>query len=255
MIYYKSEGQGLPVVLLHGYAEDHSLWNNLSKALAQQFQVISIDLPGFGKSDRLNGSFSLDDVGQEIFGLLSTQLKLSEVIVFGHSLGGYVTLSLAENHSSFLKGFGLINSTALADSPEKKQNRLKTANFIRKHGTSFFLDNFVPNLFYERNRSRLSQEIALVTRMGKNLSPELLADYMVAMKNRQDRLKLLSEFDKVLFIGGEKDGGFSKNDYKVQISALKSTSIAHIFENVGHMSMYESPEKLSSLSISFLNSI
>ena len=255
MIYCKVTGKGLPVVLLHGYGEDLSLWDNLSPALSSSFRVIALDLPGFGQSDRLPGSFSIDDVAHDVVQFLSEELQVNKFVVLGHSLGGYVALAMAEHYPERIKGFGLVNSTALEDSPEKKQNRVKTADFIRKHKAQFFLENFVPNLFYEENRRQLIDEIEFVVAMGRNLDETLLADYMIAMKDRPDRRHLLSKHEHVLLIGGEKDSGITKNNYKIQISALKNSSNAHILENVGHMSMYEAPEKLQTISLNFLNSI
>jgi pimeloyl-ACP methyl ester carboxylesterase len=255
MIYSKVTGEGLPVVLVHGYGEDHSLWDNLSLSLSTHFKVICVDLPGFGSSPRLDGQFSLDQVAESLRDHLINDLQLSQCVVLGHSLGGYVSLALAENHPELLLGFGLINSTALADSPEKKQNRLKTADFIRKHKASFFLNNFVPNLFYEENRHKLVEEINFVIAMGNELDEDLLANYMLAMKERPDRLQLLSEYEHVLFIGGEKDSGFTKKDYNAQLSAIKNSDNGHILDNVGHMSMYEAPEELYAISFRYLNSI
>jgi len=255
MIYSKVSGEGRPIVLLHGYAEDHSLWNRLAKSLKLEYKVIAIDLPGFGKSSRLPGKFSIDDVATSVQKFLQEELMLTEFLVMGHSLGGYVALSLAANYPEAVHGFGLINSTALADSPEKKANRLKTADFIRKYKAPFFLENFVPNLFYEDNRHALTDEINTVIEMGKDLDEDLLADYMIAMMNRPERINLLSEYEHVLFIGGEKDTGFTSEDYNTQISALNNNENAHVLHNVGHMSMFEAPGELETLTERFLKSI
>lgn len=255
MIYSKVAGKGLPVVLLHGYGEDHTLWDNLGTFLSKSFKIIALDLPGFGRSERLPGAFSIDEVAEKVHSYLSENLSIDQYVVLGHSLGGYVALSLAENHPKTILGFGLINSTAHEDSPDKQQNRVKTAKFILKHPASFFLESFVPNLFYEKNRRKFHEEIQFVIAMGNKLDSQLLADYMLAMKNRPDRSHLLAEFDHVLFIGGEKDSGFTVKNQKTQISAIKNNANAHILRNVGHMSMYEAPEELQTISFRFLNSI
>lgn len=255
MIYYKVSGKGIPVVLLHGYGEDHTLWESLSKVLAPSYRVIAPDLPGFGNSTRINGNFSLEDVAREVFSFLTLELGLTTFFVFGHSLGGYVSLALAEGHAQHILGLGLINSTALADSPEKKENREKTAQFIRKHSASFFLNNFVPNLFYEANREKLANAIEQVKTMGRNLDEELLADYMLAMKKRPARLSILSKFEHVLFIGGAMDGGFTLADFEKQIKELRNQSNGHILPDTGHMSMYEAAGELETIIINFLKSI
>lgn len=255
MIYYKVNGQGLPVVLLHGYGENHTLWLNLVKSHSKSFKTIALDLPGFGKSKRLTGNFSIDDVADRVHDFLISELKINQYVILGHSLGGYVALALAERYPHNLLGFGLINSTALADSPEKKENRLKTAAFIKKYGTSFFLENFVPNLFAENNRKRLVEQIRKVKEMGLDLEEEVLARYMLAMKDRPDRKLLLSKFNHVLFVGGALDSSFTAADFEKQLNELKNRANWHILPRVGHMSMFEAPRELEAISYKFLKSV
>lgn len=255
MIYSESRGKGLPVVFLHGFGEDHTLWDNLADSLSKSFEVIALDLPGFGKSERLAGKFTIDEVAEKVYVHLTEELNLSQFSIFGHSLGGYVALSLADNHSESILGIGLINSTALEDSPEKKENRDKTAQFIRKHGATFFLKSFVPNLFAEDNRLKMQDEIDFVITMGENVNADVLAEYMLAMKDRPDRSHLLEKFEQFLFVGGENDAGFTHEDYQFQISRLKNKQTAQIMPNVGHMSMYEAPTEFSTIINSFLKSV
>ena len=255
MINSRVLGKGSTVVLLHGFGENLSLWDNLAESLSKNHQVISIDLPGFGQSSAINAPFSIDDVAEHIHNYLNKDLGVEKYIVLGHSLGGYVTLSLAENHPKAVLGFGLINSTSFADSPEKKENRIKTANFIRKHSASFFLNSFVPNLFSESNRVKMEQEIDFVIAMGENLSATVLADYMMAMKNRQDRSHVLPNLSNTLIVGGQEDTGISPEDYRRQFLLQKSSNHSHLLSSVGHMSMYEAPDELYSIVKNFLKSI
>lgn len=255
MTYSKVSGKGLPVVFLHGFGEDHSLWENLIDSLSSEYMTIAIDLPGFGKSPVVEGRFSIDDIAEVVFSHLSSDLGISRFTIFGHSLGGYVALSIAEKHPEQILGLGLINSTTLEDSPEKRVNRDKTAQFIRNHQASFFLKTFVPNLFAEEYRYKYQQEIDFVTAMGQHLDEDVLADYMLAMKHRPDRSHLLKKIQNFLYIGGENDTGISLEDHKMQISSLINTSNGHVLENVGHMSMYEAPEELQSIVAIFLKSI
>lgn len=255
MINSRILGKGLPIVLLHGFGENLSLWNNLIETLSKNYKIISIDLPGFGQSSSIKAPFSIDDVAEIIHKYLSIELNEEPYIVMGHSLGGYVALALSENYPKDILGFGLINSTAFADTLEKKGNRIKTIKFIEKHGPSIFLRSFVPNLFYKGNILKREQEIDFVISMGENLKATVLANYMMAMKNRPDRRSLLGKFDHVLIVGGLEDAGISSEDYRKQFSLLKSKKHTHLIPSVGHMSMYEAPSLLNSTIKNFLKSI
>lgn len=118
-MHYKVSGTGTPIVLIHGFCENSSIWKDLEKVLSDNYQVISVDLPGFGQSPLDNSDLTLDNVATILHDFLK-QLKISSCFMIGHSLGGYITLSFAKKYSDMLLGFGLFHSTTFADSEEKR---------------------------------------------------------------------------------------------------------------------------------------
>ena len=129
-IHYKLVGKGTPVLLLHGFGEDSSIWNEQIKALENNCLLIVPDLPGTGASEWNNvnskGSmanpslFTIDQLSESVYAILQNE-HISQCYLLGHSMGGYITLAYAKKYSTTLKGFGLIHSTAFADSEEKKR--------------------------------------------------------------------------------------------------------------------------------------
>ena len=69
--------------------------------------------------------------------------------MFGHSMGGYITLAFAEKYSELLKGFGLINSTAFADSDERKQRREKSIETIQQNGSYAVFKGFYSQFIWK----------------------------------------------------------------------------------------------------------
>jgi pimeloyl-ACP methyl ester carboxylesterase len=255
MLNAKVSGDGLTVVFLHGFGEDLTLWDDLTQNISNEFRTIAIDLPGFGKSPAIPAPFTLDQVAAHIYDYLIEEQNVSSFVVIGHSLGGYISLALANNYKENVIGFSLVNSTSLADNEAKKESRTKTSAFINKHGAQFFLNSFVPNLFAPKNVEILGPKVHLVKGMGKNLDNLVLTSYMEAMKNRPSRLELLHEFNHVLFVAGEEDPQFSSDDYKIQIAKLRDNIYGVVLPDVGHMSMYEAPKTLLSTIKRFLKSI
>ena len=92
-INYEINGAGEDVLLIHGWGSDLRCFANLSNLLMTKYRVISIDLPGFGKSSMLKNSFSVDDYADIIIKFLN-ELKVSNVILIGHSYGGRIILKL-----------------------------------------------------------------------------------------------------------------------------------------------------------------
>jgi pimeloyl-ACP methyl ester carboxylesterase len=246
-------GTGNPVVLLHGFCEDHTLWHDLAGHLSPRNKVIQLDLPGFGKSDLLSNGFSLKDIARIIHKYMSTQ-GFTRYAVIGHSLGGYIALSMAHQYPDSIHSTGLIHSTALADSTEKKANRNKAISFIEKHGTALFLEQFVPSLFYHKNREKLDREIQRVALMSKHVSSATITGYMSAMRDRPDHTDLLQVNNhNVLFVYGEKDALFTKIDITRQIKLIQNKHHVLCLKNTGHMGMYEASEQLQAKISEFLN--
>lgn len=255
MLNYSVTGTGLPVVFIHGFGEDLSLWQGIRVALSQKYKVIAVDLPGFGQSKPLKASFTLFDIADLVHDHLTKSLKINQFVVLGHSLGGYISLALTKTYPQSVLAFGLINSTSFADSDEKKANRLKTIDFINKHGAAFFLQSFVPNLFTPENQTKHAKDVLRVLEMGNNLSDSILTSYMRAMGNRPDLSGLLSAQQNILLVAGLLDPHFSYKDIMLEIGLLKQFKNGHLFENVAHMSMIEAEKQLEIIIADFLDSV
>jgi len=129
-IAYRMEGAGKAVVLLHGFGEDSNIFNEQINYLTDYCQLIVPDLPGSGKSAILDDSekeISIDDYARCIHALLQAE-NINSCIMLGHSMGGYITLSFAELFPQNLLAFGLIHSTAFADSDEKNKTGFGVLN-------------------------------------------------------------------------------------------------------------------------------
>ncbi len=125
-IYYQKEGSGTAVVLLHGFAENSDVWKYQVAFLKEQYMMIVPDLPGSGQSDTLtppteSAGILMQDYADCIYALLQHE-NIEKCIMLGHSMGGYITLAFAEKYPGCLLGFGLVHSTAFADTRRKKSH-------------------------------------------------------------------------------------------------------------------------------------
>ncbi|MFM9838563.1 MAG: alpha/beta fold hydrolase [Cyclobacteriaceae bacterium] len=234
-IFFKDQGKGFPIVLLHGFCETHQIWDGLAEQLAKDFRVITLDLPGFGQSQLPPQPFTIDDIGDQLIGWLS-KLKINKPAIIGHSLGGYVALAIAQKDRGLLSGLGLFHSTAFADSEEKKLNRDKTIDFVEKFGVPPFVETFVPGLFYQKDNPsmRFVRDMALTTPL------ETLTSYSKAMRDRPSREEFLRNYrGNILVAAGIYDSiiPFSMSQ---QVSVLAPNTMFCPLENTGHMGMFES---------------
>jgi pimeloyl-ACP methyl ester carboxylesterase len=240
-LFYTDQGQGLPVVLLHGFCETHEIWHAFEDKLSYQFRVLNVDLPGFGKSELPQENFTLETIAEKIQDLLKS-LEIEECVMIGHSLGGYVTLAFAEAYPQMLQGFGLFNSTAFADTEEKKKVRNRTIEFVEKHGVENFIQSFVPDLFYRKRREALSEQIEEAIRICKQTPLKSLTAYTLAMRDRKERIHVLKNFNRpILFVAGDEDGAVPLEKTKEQCFLPKNHDV-HILAQTGHMGMFEREE-------------
>ncbi|QNL21924.1 alpha/beta hydrolase [Hyphobacterium sp. CCMP332] len=253
---YKSFGEGSKhVIFLHGYCEVKEMWDDFIshfKDIFQFYKFISIDLPGFGKSQMPESLNTLSDSAEMVAEHVRS-LGIDKSIWIGHSLGGYVILNLLRKYDEMLEGICLFHSSIYADSPEKKKQRNKTSNFIRENGKKAFLLNFIPNLFFEKNKISCDKEIHRSIKQGMQNSEESMIKYMEMMRERLDKSnELAASKIPVHFICGKNDSSVPLSISQKQIRHIP-TSSSTLLDECGHMGMFENPIESSASIKSFLS--
>src|SRR5262245_4597125 len=140
-------GKGTPLVLVHGYPLDHSMWQHQINGLSDLCRVIAPDLRGFGASDVTPGTMTMEQLADDVAALLDT-LKVIEPVVFcGLSMGGYAAWQFALRYRGRLAKLILCDTRAVADSAEAAAGRLKTAEKVLAEGAGVAADALIPKLF------------------------------------------------------------------------------------------------------------
>lgn len=255
-IHYRDEGQGTAVVLLHGFGEDGQIWDQQIDFLKTYCRLIIPDLPGSGHSDLL--SIKNDQpVTLELYADVIRQLlnheKIKQCILLGHSMGGYITLAFAELYPDCLIAFGLIHSTAFADTEEKKQIRARGIDIIGQYGAGAFLKTTTPNLFGKLFKEKHPEQVESLINAGQSFKAAALQQYYQAMILRPDRTHVLkSNRLPVLFVIGTEDNAAPLADVMQQTS-LPDISYIHVLPGVGHMGMWEAADELNKWLLAFIN--
>ncbi len=203
-IFYSIEGKGTPLVLLHGFLESSNMWKSLKKEFKKTHRVISLDLPGHGKSETLGDSHTMELMAEAVYSLLE-KLAIPEVMLLGHSMGGYVALAFADLFPDAFTHLMLLNSTAAADSPERIVNRNRALELIQNEKRGF-ITSAIPQLFCEASRKRFTGEIEVLIEEAKLFPTEGIAANIRGMRDRKDRTAFLKTVEKPkIIICGEND--------------------------------------------------
>lgn len=251
-ISYKTYGSGTAVVLIHGFGEDSSIWDEQVAFLKEKYFLIVPDLPGTGESEMLRIlKAEIFDFAEVIKEVLSAE-NITKTIMIGHSMGGYITLAFAEKYPEFLLAFGLVHSGAYADDNEKIKTRKKSIRFIEDNGSAAFLKTAIPGLFFDVKEN--AKEIDSLIIKGNVFNADTLVQYYYAMINRPDRTETLRKMPyPVLFIIGEHDKAIPF-EHSLQQSHMPAHAYIHILRNSAHMSMVEEAEKINEILAQFLHS-
>jgi pimeloyl-ACP methyl ester carboxylesterase len=238
------------VVLIHGFSENNQIWREQLDALSEQFYVIAPDLPGTGNTPAA-GTLSMESMADYINDLLKAE-GISRAVVIGHSMGGYVALALAEKYPSMIQGLGLFHSTAAADNEEKKEARRKSINMIEKYGNEAFVKQTMPNMFSPAYKKQHPEQIESYIQMCLQCPQSSQVAYYEAMIQRPDRTTVLSSLSvPVLFVIGKDDTAVPMQNVLPQVSQPRISSI-YIFEDTGHMGMWEVPDASKQLLQQFI---
>lgn len=253
LVHYEMEGEGPCVVLLHGFLEDHSIWDSLLPLLARHYQMITIDLPGFGQSPCIasqDGMYTMAEIVRQI--LLAENIK--KCMMVGHSMGGYVALAFAEKHAHLLAGLVLFHSQAAADSEEARLNRNRVIEAVKQNHTQF-IRAFIPLMFAEKQLHRYEKEIEDLRKTAASIPAESIISALSAMRDRSDQLHTLTKLDiPVLFIIGKQDSRIPLDLVLPQIKLPKHGE-ALILEDVGHMGFIEAKKQTEGILLQFANRI
>lgn len=251
-IFYRKYGKGTPVLFLHGFGEDGTIFNALLPHLEKYATLLIPDLPGSGKSKTENDfDYSLEHLALVMKALLD-QEGVSSCVVLGHSMGGYIALAMAEQFPTLINGLGLIHSTAFADSVERIQKREQAMAFIYSNGVDAFLRLSLPGLFSQQFRETHNAIIQSLIASGLSFSPDTLISYYQAMIQRPDRTHVLKNISyPVLLVIGEQDELIPARDLLFQASLLQQP-IVHRMAAAAHMSMLESPDELKTILQNYL---
>lgn len=229
---YERRGKGPPLVLLHGYPLDHHAWDLLTPRLEDTFDLILPDLRGFGESSTVDTLYTMDEIASDIAGLLD-QLGIENAAIAGHSMGGYAALAFATRYPGRVRGLGLVATQTLADPPDRKEGRYKTAADVAEKGIGGVVDIMASKFTPDAKLQGISREI--MERQG----PAGYTGALKAMAERLDTSAVLAEIKApVVIVHGDADALIPVDRAR---EARNAAPHAHFVElkGVGHLPMME----------------
>lgn len=238
-IYYSVFGKGTPVIFLHGFLENSTMWKETITRLSKNYRCITIDLLGHGNTECLGYIHTMEDMGKAVKAVLDF-LYIKEAIFIGHSMGGYVALASIDLFPDLVSGLVLLNSTSFPDSPKRKLNRSRAIDIV-KNNPNAFTSMAIANLFAEENRLIFAEKIKSIKNHASRMPLQGIISALEGMRVRKNRSSILLNFNKpkVLF-AGTKDPVLP---YSQNLKEAEQLKIDLVPFNSGHMSYIENEEE------------
>ncbi len=238
-LHFIERGKGVPLLLVHGYPLDHSMWQRQIDGLSDICRVIVPDLRGFGASEVTTGTVTMEQMADDLAELLEG-LKINEPIVLcGLSMGGYVAWQFALRHRARLAKLILCDTRAVADSAEAAAGRLKTAEKVLAEGAGVASEALIPKLFAPVTYEQKSRIVELTREVILRTKPQGIAAALRGMAERPDVTAQLGKLDMpALLICGEHDGISPPSEMRQIASRMPRAKFVEIAA-AGHMAPLE----------------
>ncbi len=243
-----------PVVLLHGFPLDGRMWKPVAERLAASFFVLVPHLAGFGGSPALPAGWSLGDQAEAVRRWVRRR-EARPFALAGFSMGGYVALALAETHPGDLAAFSLVDSRAVADTPEAARRRLEDARRVEAEGNGAFLEAFLPRLFSPGTRRNRPGLLGAVRKIAQDQPPAAVAAALRAMAARPSRVEVIRALPvPYLGLGGREDTLTPPEEGRA-LAADAPRGAFHEIRGAGHLAPLEAPEAVHRALVSFLREV
>jgi pimeloyl-ACP methyl ester carboxylesterase len=245
-------GHGPPLVLLHGFPLDRTMWRAQLDFFSTSRRVIAPDLRGFGTSVVTPGKVTMEQMAEDCRRLLE-KLEIAEpVALCGLSMGGYVAWQFASRYGDRLSRLVQCDTRALGDSPEAAANRLKLAEHVLQYGTEALATAMLPKLFAPGTPRIRPEVVAAVQQMIAVAPPAGAAAAQHGMAARPDVSAWLGSLRvPTLLVVGAHDAISPPDEMRGIAQAIPGASV-QVIEGAGHMAPMENPAAVNRAISDFL---
>jgi pimeloyl-ACP methyl ester carboxylesterase len=255
-IAYIDRGSGQPILLVHGFPLDHTMWNAQIKALSERARIVAPDLRGFGKSPVGNADpkhgITMERYADDLAELLDV-LAITEPIVFiGLSMGGYIAWPFVRKHQQRLRGLVLCDTRAAADTEEARAGRIKMAEKVAEWGAKRVAEMIGPKLFAPGKFESNLAIVAEIRRVVENTPPAGIAAAQRGMAARPDMTSFLPQIKVPTLVAVGTDDAISPPAEMQKIAAAVPGSQYVVIPNSGHMTTMENPAAVNAALSQFL---
>jgi pimeloyl-ACP methyl ester carboxylesterase len=258
---YVDRGSGVPVLLVHGFPLDHTMWDSQIEALCEHARVLVPDLRGFGKSplgplDSMGG-ISMERYADDLAEFLdAVEIRADRPVVFvGLSMGGYIAWQFVRKYPSRLRALALLDTRSLADTDEARAGRIKMADNVAEWGSGRVAEMMGPKLVAPDAYKANSKVVADLRRVVTNTSPAAIAAAQRGLAGRPDMTSFLAKIRvPTLVIVGSEDAISPPAELEAIAAAIPNAEYV-VIPDSGHMTTMENPDAVNAALSRFIEAL
>lgn len=254
-LYYDDLGEGnVPVIFVHGFPFDKSMWQGQLDFLQSAYRVIAFDIRGFGKSTDENSSLSIDLFADDLIAFMD-QLNIEKAVICGLSMGGYITLNAYERFPDRFEALILADTQCIADTPEVKEKRYEAINDIEVNGVANFNESFIKKVFYKDSFTNKKEQVEELRSVVFSNPEHLIQRGLAAIAERSETCSTLDKITiPTLIICGKEDSVTPLAQSEAMKKAISGATLK-VIENAGHVSNLEQADEFNKHLSDFLKAI
>jgi pimeloyl-ACP methyl ester carboxylesterase len=245
-IAYSDQGTGTPLIFLHAFPLNRTMWHPQEETLSGQCRVVTVDLRGHGESDAPLWRFTLEQYADDVAGLMD-HLSIQRAVLVGLSMGGYVSFAFYRKYAERVRGLVLADTRAQADSEEARIGRFNLAQTAFRQGPGPVADVMMPKLLRPTSLKTRSDLVGQLRRTIETTEVSGIIVDLIAMADRTDSLPLLPHIAcPTLVIVGDEDHTTPPADAQLIAQGIPGASLA-VIAGAGHLSNLEQPDQFNKL--------
>lgn len=250
---YDDIGEGTPVVFLHAFPLNRTMWAPQTSALAGDWRCIAIDFRGFGESAP-TGPFTIDRYADDVGELLG-DIGVRRAIIVGLSMGGYVAFALWRRHAPRVRALVLADTRAGADSEEGKAKRREMIASAKSAGAAAVADAMMPGIIGKTTRAKHPELVQEMRTMLERAPVPGLVAALQSMMDRADSVPTLATIDvPTLIVAGEEDVLTPPKESEAMHAAIRGSRL-EIIPRAGHAANFERPSAFNHVAAEFLETV
>ena len=247
-IYIGDAGKGFPLVLVHGFLGSSKMWEPQINFFKDYFRVITPDLPGFGKSNKVKSFNSIESIANLLLEVLEKK-KINKFNLLGHSMGGMIVQEMAKNSVNKISKLVCYSTGSIGEMPGRFESVDQSREKLKKNGLEVTAKHIAKTWF---TKGEQAEYFNICIEAGKQTSIEAADNALVAFKNWNGVDALKNIKNKTLIVWGDKDKSYDINQIKILKKNILNSTLA-IFEGCAHNVHLEKVEEFNKQIQEFLN--